>query len=141
MTQRGLNGFHRHERENRTTSLSEGPMKNFAVKLKNVRDALPADERWRIRTFLVTARNGPANTRACNTLKQWKLGIDESHFLGGLDKTGFLRAIDPAIYFDDSREHIDRAMNFIPAAHVPFGVRNVVGSHATTTENSNITTN
>lgn len=85
-------------------------MKIFAEKLHRVREALQKNDRWRIRTFLVTARNGADSARICNTLKEWKLGIDESHFLDGLDKTPFLRVIDPAIYFDDSRQNIDRAI-------------------------------
>ncbi|CAF4192646.1 unnamed protein product, partial [Adineta steineri] len=97
----------------------------FALKLMKVRTELGTDNRWRIRTFLVTARNDVGNVRVFNTLKEWGLDIDETHFLGGLDKTPFVRFINPAIYFDDSIEHIDRAKQVVPVAHVVYGINNI----------------
>jgi 5'-nucleotidase len=121
---KGLEAFRQFEQEKEHIELPEGPMHTFAFKLQKVREALGKDNTWRIRTFLVTARNGVANERPFKTLKKWGLDIDETHFLGGLDKTPFLRAIDPAIFFDDSREHVDRAKQYVPTAHVVYGVQN-----------------
>lgn len=120
----GLEAFQEFEREKTDVALAKGPMHEFAVKLQNVRNKLGQEHRWRIRTFLVTARNGFANERAVNTLQQWGLEIDEMHFLGGMDKTPFLIAIKPAIFFDDSTEHIDRAKRHVPSVHVLYGVTN-----------------
>jgi 5'-nucleotidase len=107
-------------------------MHAFAVKLQKLRDALGSEHKWRIRTFLVTARNGVANERAFKTLEQWGLEIDETHFLGGLNKTPFLVVIDPAIFFDDSSEHINRAKQYVPAAHILYGIQNVIVESTTT---------
>ncbi|CAF1084787.1 unnamed protein product [Adineta steineri] len=122
---KGLDAFYEFERENGQIALPKGPMQAFALKLMKVRTELGTDNRWRIRTFLVTARNDVGNVRVFNTLKEWGLDIDETHFLGGLDKTPFVRFINPAIYFDDSIEHIDRAKQVVPVAHVVYGINNI----------------
>ena len=118
--------FRKFEQEKLHIALPEGPMHAFALKLQKVRNALGNDNKWRIRTFLVTARNGIANERALKTLEKWGLEIDETHFLGGLNKTPFLVVIDPVIFFDDSREHINRAKQYVPAAHILYGIQNVI---------------
>ncbi|UJR08860.1 hypothetical protein I4U23_013115 [Adineta vaga] len=129
----GLDAFRKHEYEKLDIALSEGPMHAFAFKLQKLRNALAPEDQWRVRTYLVTARNGVGNERALRTLEQWGLEIDETHFLGGLDKTPFLIAIDPAIFFDDSSEHIERAKQYVPAAHIVYGVRNIIRDDTTTT--------
>ncbi|CAF1380184.1 unnamed protein product [Adineta steineri] len=130
---KGLEAFRQSEHEKQHIALPEGPMHAFAFKLQKLREALGKDDKWRVRTFLVTARNGVANERAFRTLEQWGLEIDETHFLGGLNKTPFLIAIDPAIFFDDSSDHIDRAKQHVPAAHILYGIRNVIPDESTTT--------
>ena len=119
----GLEAFYQFEQDRGQTALPKGPMKAFALKLQKIRQVLGEEEQWRVRTFLVTARNDVANLRVFHTLKEWALKIDETHFLGGLDKTPFLRSIDPAIYFDDSRENIDRARLYVPSAYVVYGIQ------------------
>lgn len=63
----------------------------------------------------MTARNDVASLRVFHTLKAWDLNIDETHFLGGLDKTPSLRAI----------ENIDRAKLHIPSTHVIYDIHSV----------------
>lgn len=121
----GLEAFFQFEQARGHIALPKGPMHNFALKLQKVRKSLNENDQWRIRTFLVTARNDVANLRVFHTLKAWGLDIDETHFLGGLDKTPFLRAIDPAIFFDDSSENIDRAKLHIPSAHVIYDIHSI----------------
>lgn len=121
---KGLIAFQESEQDKSHIPLPSGPMQAFAMKLQNVRRALGDSNEWRIRTFLITARDHAVTKRVFNTLKEWKLQIDEKHFLGGLDKTPFLRAIDPTIFFDDSIEHIERAKQCVPAAHVIYGSKN-----------------
>jgi 5'-nucleotidase len=121
---KGLKAFLEFERENGQIALPKGPMQAFALKLQRVRAALGEDNKWRVRIFLVTARSDVANVRVFNTLKEWGLDIDETHFLGGLDKTPFVRFINPAIFFDDSSEHIDRAKQHVPVARVVYGINN-----------------
>ncbi len=121
----GLEAFRRSEQEKEHIALADGPMHSFALKLQKLREALGQENRWRVRTFLVTARDSTTNERALKTLKKWGLQIDETHFLGGLDKTPFLIVIDPVIFFDDSSEHINRARRHVPAAHIVYGILNV----------------
>ncbi len=130
----GLPAFFQFEKDRGHIPLPKGPMQAFALKLQKVRQALGEDNRWRVRTFLVTARNDVANLRVFHTLKEWSLDIDETHFLGGLDKTPFLRAINPAIFFDDSSENIDRAKQHIPSARVVYGINNIQTTPATSVE-------
>ena len=58
------------------------------------------------------------------TLRDWDIRLDESLFLGGMDKTEFLRAFEADIFFDDQAAHCDRAAPHIPSGHVPHGVVN-----------------
>lgn len=53
------------------------------------------DEACPIRTALVTARSAPAHERVIRTLRDWDIRLDESLFLGGLDKSAFLRRSPP----------------------------------------------
>ncbi|CAF3162857.1 unnamed protein product [Rotaria socialis] len=127
----GLTAFNQSEQEKGHIPLPKGPMQAFALKLQKVRRALEDVNSWRVRTFLVTARDREAIKRVYRTLQEWDLEIDEKHFLGGLDKTPILRAIDPAIYFDDSTDHIQRAKQHVPAAHVVYGAKNIQASSYT----------
>ena len=77
-----------------------------------------------VRTALVTARSAPAHERAIRTLMDWNIGVDEAMFLGGLDKSAFLREFEPDFYFDDQRSHIDSARDHVASGHVPFGITN-----------------
>lgn len=120
----GLQNFLLHERDRMNISLPKGPMKAFDLKLQKLRETLGDNNQWRIRTYLVTTRNGLTNVRVFHTLQEWGIDIDETHFLDGLDKTPFLYAINPAIFFDDSSENIDRIKFHIPGAHVPYGPLN-----------------
>jgi len=78
-----------------------------------------------VRTALVTARSAPAHERAVRTLMDWNIGVDEAMFLGGLDKSEFLCAFQPDIYFDDQRGHVEAAQKRVATGHVPFGVSNL----------------
>ena len=69
-----------------------------------------------IRTALVTARGAPAHERVIKTLRAWDIRLDESLFLGGRDKTAFLRAYDADVFFDDQTANCESA-----ASHVAIG--------------------
>jgi 5'-nucleotidase len=122
----GLERFYQFERDRGHIALPKGPMQAFALKLQKVRSSLSDENKWRVRTFLVTARSDIGNVRVFKTLKEWNLEMDETHCLGGLDKTPFLRSINPAIFFDDSSDNIDRAKVYVPSGHVVYGVNNIV---------------
>ncbi|MCS6995644.1 MAG: 5'-nucleotidase [Casimicrobiaceae bacterium] len=119
----GLQAFAAAERERANTPLPGGPFKNFLAALHRIQTEFPRD-RQPIRTALVTARSAPAHERVIRTLRSWGIRIDEALFLGGLDKTEFLRAFGADIFFDDQRQHIESARRAVPAGHVPHGVTN-----------------
>ena len=54
----------------------------------------------------------------------WNIQVDEAMFLGGLDKSGFLREFEPDFFFDDQTGHIERASKHVPSGHVVSGLTN-----------------
>ena len=121
---KGLEAFHLSEQASANNPLQDGPFLSFLNALQKLQKKFPADQSP-IRTALITARQAPAHERVIKTLREWDVRIDESIFLGGLDKTDALRAFNPDIFFDDQWHHCERANNHIPAAHVPAGVVNL----------------
>ncbi|CAF3076119.1 unnamed protein product [Rotaria sp. Silwood2] len=53
----GLEGFFEFERKHGHIALPKGPMQAFALKFQKLRQSLGENHKWRVRTFLVTARN------------------------------------------------------------------------------------
>jgi 5'-nucleotidase len=121
----GLDAFTRHETEHAARPLPPGPFKPLLEALHRLQQAAGTDVQMRLRTALVTARSAPAHERAVRTLMQWNVGVDEAMFLGGLDKSEFLRAFEPDFFFDDQRGHVDSARRHVATGHVPFGVANI----------------
>ena len=85
---------------------------------------LPLSTNNPIRTALVTARSAPAHKRVIHTMREWGIRIDESFFLGGLDKGVFLREFAADIFFDDQQQHCNSASKYVPTGHVPSGIKN-----------------
>ena len=119
----GLEAFTKNELEAANEPLSGGPFKHFLAALQQIQRAFPAGE-VPIRTCLVTARAAPAHERVVRTLRAWNIRIDESLFLGGLDKGEFLHSFDADLFFDDQRGHCESASNHVATGHVPHGVAN-----------------
>lgn len=119
----GLGAFQQHEADRANQPLPEGPFKPLLAALQKLRDASTAQ--MRLRTALVTARSAPAHERAIRTLMDWKIGIDEAMFLGGLAKGEFLREFEPDFFFDDQTGHIRHAGQHVPAGHVVSGIANL----------------
>ena len=119
----GLDAFAASEAARAQQPLAGGPFKAFLDALQHLQKEFPAGESP-IRTALVTARGAPAHERVIRTLRAWDIRLDESLFLGGMDKTSFLRAFEADIFFDDQAAHCERAADHVPSAHVPHGVAN-----------------
>jgi len=119
----GLDAFAASEQAAAKDPLQGGPFKPFLAALHGLQQAFPASEAP-IRTALVTARSAPAHERVIRTLRAWNIRIDESIFLGGLDKTEFLRAYQADVFFDDQQTHCASAGPHIATGHVPHGVAN-----------------
>ena len=119
----GLEAFTKSERDAAKSPLSGGPFKAFLAALQQLQHEFP-QANCPIRTALVTARSAPAHERVVRTLRGWGIRLDESLFLGGLNKAEFLRAYGADVFFDDQRGHCDSASLHVPTGHVPHGVAN-----------------
>ena len=121
--EKGLEAFTMSEREAADEPLTGGPFKPFLAELQRLQTEL-SENVSPIRTALVTARSAPTHERVVKTLRAWNIRIDESLFLGGMDKTEFLKAYGADVFFDDQARHCESASNVVPAGHVPHGVVN-----------------
>lgn len=121
--QQGLEAFADNETKAANEPLSGGPFKPVLAALQKIQQAFPVGESP-LRTCLVTARAAPAHERVVKTLRAWNIRIDESLFLGGLDKGEFLHAFDADVFFDDQQGHCESARNHVATGHVPHGVAN-----------------
>ena len=119
----GLDAFSASEVDQAQTPLRGGPFKAFLSSLHQLQQEFP-EGASPIRTALVTARGAPAHERVIRTLRDWDIRLDESLFLGGMDKTEFLRAFEADIFFDDQAGHCERAAEHIATGHVPHGIAN-----------------
>ena len=120
----GLDAFASSEKAAARTPLTGGPFKAFLAALHGLQAEF-VSEKCPIRTALVTARSAPAHERVILTLRDWNIRIDESLFLGGLEKGPFLRAYGADVFFDDQRQHCDSAVSHVgTTGHVPHGVAN-----------------
>ncbi|MCK5818258.1 MAG: 5'-nucleotidase [Psychromonas sp.] len=117
--QQGLEKFKIHENENQDIPLSKGPYANLLKKLSKIKERLPSRiESSPIKLAIMTARNSPAEMRVLKTLRAWDIYIDQAFFLGGLEKSRFLKAFNPHIFFDDQDPHLEPAAIDIPCAKV-----------------------
>lgn len=119
----GLEAFTVSEKASAKNPLNGGPFKAFLAALQSLQAEFPIDQSP-IRTALVTARSAPAHERVIRTLRSWNIRLDESLFLGGLDKGDFLRAYGADVFFDDQQGHCDSASQHVATGHVPHGIAN-----------------
>jgi len=119
----GLEAFQASEREAARQPLPGGPFKPFLAALNLLQREFP-EESCPIRTALVTARSAPAHERVIRTLREWDIRLDESLFLGGLEKSAFLEAFAADVFFDDQPGHCERAREVVATGHVPHGISN-----------------
>ena len=122
--------FQKEEEINAEIPLSPGILADFFRKLSffqqlEAKKALKDSNYKKIlQTAIITARNAPAHERAINTLKSWKVEVDKMFLLGGVEKRRILEILEPHIFFDDQREHLDESLKNIPLVHIPFGIAN-----------------
>lgn len=121
--EKGLDEFNQHEKKALRRPLPFGPFTNFLLALQRLQSEFPT-EKTPIRIALVTARGSPAHGRVIHTLRAWKIRIDESMFLNGLDKGPFLEAFQADIFFDDNPQNCLSAAEHVATGHVPPGSSN-----------------
>jgi len=119
----GLEDFLSSEKNLANVPLQGGPFRSFVESLNQLKSEFMGD-RDPIRTALVTARSSPAHERVVKTLRSWGMSVDESLFLGGMEKAAFLKSYGADIFFDDQAEHCRIASETVLAGHVPSGVKN-----------------
>ena len=113
----GLDAFDKNEKSLANKPLLGGPFKPFLSELHRLQNLFPLSE-CPIRIALVTARSAPSHERVIRTLREWKIRIDESLFLGGLQKVDFLKVYQADIFFDDQEENCDSASEEVPTGQV-----------------------
>lgn len=124
----GLERFQETEKARASEALNPGPLKRLldglsaVQRLEKARRELDPDYVPRLRTAIVTARSAPALERVVTTLRSWNLRVDQSFFLGGMDKRRVLDVWHPHIFFDDQMSHAGPASASTPSVHVPFGI-------------------
>ena len=119
----GLDVFAESEAASADEPLDGGPSKSFLQSLHDLQQEFELGA-CPIRTALVTARSAPAHERVIRTLRAWDIRLDECLFLGGMEKTEFLRAFEADVFFDDQAQHCERASTHVATGHVPHGVVN-----------------
>ena len=119
----GLDAFTKAEQEAAHRPLTGGPFKAFLGALQGLQKEFPRDE-CPIRTALVTARSAPTHERVIRTLRAWDVRLDESLFLGGMQKSEFLKAYGADVFFDDQSAHCEAAKELVATGHVPHGIAN-----------------
>lgn len=127
----GLKEYQRNETALADEAIPKGPMADFLGKINRIQgieDARSVDDpggyRRRVRVAVVTARSAPAHERAINSIRKWGLRVNDAFFLGGIDKGPILGVLQPHIFFDDQRRHVDAASHSTPSVHIPFGELN-----------------
>jgi 5'-nucleotidase len=116
----GLEAFLKHEQDNATKALSDGPFGNFLKKLSLLRAIyMNEDGVSKVRVAIVTARNAPAHERVIHTFRAWGTPADEAHFVGARNKAPILKAFGAHIFFDDQEKHVIGASAVVAAGLVP----------------------
>ncbi|KAJ8287548.1 hypothetical protein COCON_G00002070 [Conger conger] len=123
----GLESFKQNEDEKQDVPLREGPLKCFLEALVNMEKKFHAkhpNENFPVQTFLVTARNPViSGTRVLKTLKSWGLELTQAFFLSGTPKGPPLSMIQPHIFFDDRKMHVNEGLELgVVSALVPYGI-------------------
>lgn len=126
----GLDSFHQSEQEKSEEPHTPGPLQLLLSQISTIQKSekkkASTDPSYQplVRIAIITSRNAPAHKRMVTTLRAWDIQVDETFFLGGVDKSGVLEEFNPHIFFDDQRIHLDAVSGIVPSVHVPFGIRN-----------------
>lgn len=119
----GLSAFNASEQHHAHVPLGAGPFKPVLEALHGIQEALKG-ECGHLRVALVTARSVAAHRRVLETFRHWGVQVNEAYFCAGMPKGPVLEAFGADLFFDDGLHNIDSAAQFVPAGHVPAGVRN-----------------
>lgn len=119
--------FHDHEINLANIPHNPGPLAEFLKKISKIQKLEQArknsDSTYTpiLDISIVTARNAPSHERVINTMRAWDITVNKAFFLGGIEKKSVLEVLNPHIFFDDQRLHLDPAASVLPSVHIPFG--------------------
>lgn len=128
-TTNDIEKFHDSEDALSKVPLNPGPLQDLFRKisvfqeLETKRIEQEHDYNRMLTISIITARNAPAHERMINTLKSWGVSVDQTFFLGGIEKRRILEIMKPHIYFDDQELHLEH-IGQTPLVHIPFGIAN-----------------
>ena len=122
----GIDQFYAQEKAKASIPHSPGPLADLFAKLAKLhkledeRIALDPSYRRHLKTSIVTARSAPAHERMVTTLRAWNITVDQTFFLGGMDKGRILSILKPHIFFDYQVDpHLTSASHFSPSVYIP----------------------
>lgn len=121
--------FNESEAKKSMIPLNPGPLQDLFRKISALQNLetqrIISDTSYQrfLTTSIITARNAPSHERMINTLKNWGIAVDETFFLGGIEKKRVLEIMKPHIYFDDQTLHL-KHISHLPLVHIPFGIGN-----------------
>lgn len=125
-----LTDFHDHETSLVDIPHNPGPLAEFLKKISRIQKLEQAKKNTEptyspiLDISIVTARNAPSHERVINTMRSWDIMVNKAFFLGGIEKKAVLEVLNPHIFFDDQRLHLDPAASVLPSVHIPFGAVN-----------------
>ena len=123
----GTEAFQRSESAQADVPHDAGPLPEFFVKiakLQEIEKARAASARGyepRLKVAIITSQNAPSHKRVLTSLRDCGITVDQTFFLGGMDKSRILRTFRTHIFFDDQKLHLDGAAAAPPCVHVPVG--------------------
>lgn len=129
--QNGIEGFREHEKAKANEPVNEGPLLGFLRKVSIIqkRELVKSQEdnsyEPKLKVSIVTARSAPSHERVINTMRTWDIMVNEAFFLGGIEKKKVLEVLNPHIFFDDQKLHLEKSSDVLPSVHIPFGIRNL----------------
>lgn len=129
--QQSLGQFHQHETLRQDIPHTPGPLKAFLKRIAAIQqmeqDKHEQEPSYQpiLRVSIVTARNAPAHKRVINTMRHWGITVNEAFFMGGVEKAKVLDIMQPHIFFDDQKLHLEPSSARLPSVHIPFGIANV----------------
>lgn len=129
--QQNLGKFHQHETLRQDIPHTPGPLTPFLRRIAEIQN-MEQEQRKKdpnykpiLRVSIVTARNAPAHKRVINTMRSWNITVNEAFFMGGVEKAKVLDIMQPHIFFDDQKLHLEPSSARLPSVHIPFGIANL----------------
>jgi 5'-nucleotidase len=127
----GIDSFLEHEKKMANVPVNAGPLQEFLQKISIIQKRelkyKEKDKAYepKLKVSIVTARSAPSHERVINTMRTWEIMVNEAFFLGGIEKKKVLEVLNPHIFFDDQKLHLEKSSDVLPSVHIPFGIRNL----------------